>query len=96
MGLRSRGPLLHHGGRVGFIGSCVDVTDRVEAQEALRKAREGELDQLRGIRPICACCKAIRDGQVYWQRVEAYIAGRSPAQFTHGLCPACLERHFPE
>jgi hypothetical protein len=44
---------------------------------------------LHGMLPICSYCKRIRGDDQYWQQVEAYIAERSEAQFSHGICPAC-------
>lgn len=57
-----------------------------ELQEAL-----AEVSQLRGILPICAYCKKVRNDQNYWQKVESYVAERSEAQFSHGICPECWE-----
>jgi len=47
---------------------------------------------LRGLIPICAWCKKIRNDQGYWQQVEAYITEHSDASFTHGMCPECQEK----
>ena len=47
--------------------------------------------QLRGLLPICAYCKRIRDDRNYWQRVEVYVSEHTDATFTHGICPSCLE-----
>lgn len=55
-----------------------------------------EVRTLRGIIPICAHCKKIRDEQGYWQRVEAYVSERSGAEFSHGLCESCLEELYGE
>jgi CheY-like chemotaxis protein len=67
-----------------------------------RKARERELEQalkeikvLRGILPICARCKRIRDENGQWYSVESYIKGHTEADFSHLICPECLDRHFP-
>jgi len=80
---------------LGFIGSCVDITDRVEAQEALKKAQEAELSTLKGLLPICMFCKKIRDDKGYWSEVETYIRKRSQAEFSHGICKPCREKHYP-
>jgi len=56
-----------------------------ELEEALRKIKT-----LRGLIPICASCKKIRDDKGYWQRIEHFIKEHSEADFTHGLCPECL------
>ncbi|HOF08629.1 MAG TPA: PAS domain-containing protein [Opitutaceae bacterium] len=74
---------------LGFIGSCIDVTERVEAQAALKEAKEREIDQLRGFIPICSYCKKIRNDRDYWEQIEEYITQHSHAQFTHGVCPEC-------
>lgn len=73
----------------GYIGSCIDVTERVEAQEALRKAQEAEINSLQGLLPICMSCKKIKDNKGYWEQLEVYISNHSQADFSHGLCPSC-------
>jgi DNA repair exonuclease SbcCD ATPase subunit len=52
--------------------------------------------QLSGLLPICASCKKIRDDQGYWKRIETYITEHSEAQFTHGICPECSKKLYPE
>ena len=47
------------------------------------------MKQLHGLLPICSYCKRIRGDDQYWQQVESYIAERSDAQFSHGICPPC-------
>jgi PAS domain S-box-containing protein len=73
----------------GYIGSCIDVTDRIEAQRALNEARERELADLRGILPICMECRRIRGVDGGWMQLERYISDHSRADFSHGLCPEC-------
>ncbi len=51
---------------------------------------------LRGILPICAQCKKIRDDQGYWSQVEEYVAMHTEAEFTHGICPKCAQDLYPE
>ncbi len=51
---------------------------------------------LRGLLPICAWCKRIRNDQGYWTQVEAYIRENTEADFTHGICPECLEKERPK
>lgn len=55
-----------------------------ELEESLARVRT-----LEGLLPICATCKNIRDDRGEWQRIESYIASRTGATFTHGLCPIC-------
>jgi len=51
---------------------------------------------LQGIIPICMHCHKIHSDAESWQRIEQYIEAHSDAHFTHGLCPQCLEKHYPE
>jgi hypothetical protein len=55
-----------------------------------------DLRVLSGLLPICSHCKKIRDDKGYWSQIEAYITNHSAAQFSHGICPDCLDKHFPE
>jgi DNA-binding response OmpR family regulator len=48
--------------------------------------------QLKGLLPMCSYCKRIRKDEDYWEQVEAYISEHSDAEFSHGVCPSCLER----
>lgn len=61
------------------------------AVSLVQRRLTAELKTLRGLIPICASCKKIRDEEGQWQALERYIKERSGAEFTHGLCPACLE-----
>lgn len=78
----------------GFIGSCIDVTERVDAQEALRLNLESQIKQLKGIIPICSYCKKIRTDEESWQQLEAYISEHSDALFSHALCPTCFDEQM--
>ena len=55
-----------------------------------------EIKTLRGIIPICSSCKKIRDDQGFWKQVEAYVAERTGAEFSHGICPDCVARLYPD
>jgi CheY-like chemotaxis protein len=61
--------------------------------ELERSARE--IKELRGILPICASCKKIRDDKGYWTQVEIYISDHSGTEFSHGICPDCAEKLYP-
>lgn len=61
----------------------------------LQKALQ-EVKTLRGLLPICASCKKIRNDDNSWQQIEEYIASHSDANFTHGICPECARRLYPE
>jgi DNA-binding response OmpR family regulator len=65
----------------------------LEVTTTLRAALE-EVKTLRGLIPICAWCKQIRDVQGLWHEVEAYLREHTEADFTHGLCPACRKEAF--
>ncbi len=78
----------------GYIGSCVDVTDRVEAQERLRIKLEEEIRVLSGVIPICSYCHKIRNDKEIWQQLESYITEHSEALFSHGVCPECFAELF--
>jgi len=66
-----------------------------EAAEKLLELKE-EVRTLSGIVPICAGCKKIRDDKGYWTQVESYISKHTQALFSHGLCPSCTKRLYPE
>lgn len=65
-------------------------TTLAELNEALQSIRT-----LSGLLRICVHCKRIRDERGGWERLEAYVATRTDASFSHGLCPDCFERHYP-
>ena len=63
--------------------------------QELRLALE-QIKTLRGIVPICANCKKIRSDDGYWQQVEVYVRDNTEAEFTHGICPECIEKLYPD
>ena len=56
----------------------------------------GNVKTLTGLLPICASCKKIRDDQGYWNQIEVYVRDHSEADFSHGLCPDCVRRLYPD
>ena len=52
--------------------------------------------QLKGLLPICMFCKKIRNDENYWQQIEEYLLEHTEADFSHAICPECLEKHYPE
>lgn len=94
--------LRRHSRISGWVVVLRDVTARRRA-EAEREVLIGELQEalkrirtLRGLIPICASCKKVRDDQGYWQQVEEYVRAHSEASFTHAICPDCMRRLYPE
>ena len=84
---------------VSAIEHDISATKR-EDEQRLRLIQEltdalARIKTLRGLLPICASCKKIRDDQGYWQKVESYLAEHTNAEFTHGLCPDCLGELYP-
>lgn len=55
-----------------------------------------EVKTLRGIIPICSHCKKIRSDDESWQRIEEYLKQHSDAEFSHGICPECLEKYYSD
>jgi len=71
------------------LANARDITERKKMEEAMR-----EVDALRGLIPICAKCKKIRDDKGFWQKVETYLEKHSNARFTHGLCKECMNELY--
>jgi PAS domain S-box-containing protein len=90
------------GNVAGLLGIMIDITDRKRAEQEredlideLRKANS-EIENLQGLIPICSFCKKIRDDEGYWEHIEKYISEHSKAIFSHGVCPDCIKKHYPE
>jgi PAS domain S-box-containing protein len=96
------GDLIQNQGREYFLTVMIDITERKQA-EAHREKTIAELQSaiqqiktLKGIVPICASCKKIRDDKGFWEGVEIYVSKHTDARFSHGLCPDCIKRLYPE
>lgn len=91
-----------HNQIVGLIGIGRDITERkiaeVERERLIKSLQEAFADvkTLSGLVPICANCKQIRDDKGFWTQVESYIQEHSQAQFSHGICPDCMKKLYPE
>ena len=83
-------------------GTALLIILRKQAEKRREKAvaeREKALEDikiLQGFLPICAACKKIRDDQGYWNQIEDYIITHSEADFSHGICPTCAQKLYPE
>ena len=79
-----------------------DITERklaaAEKENLINELRQAlsEVKTLRGLIPICANCKNIRDDQGYWNQIEEYLSVHSEVAFTHGICPDCMKKLYPE
>lgn len=52
--------------------------------------------RLSGLIPICSSCKRIRDDKGYWNQIDSYIREHSEAEFSHGICPECMKKLYPD
>jgi PAS domain-containing protein len=94
-------PFLDPLGRIsGVIGIALDITER-KAAEHEREQLIGQLQEalasiktLRGLVPICAACKKIRDDSGYWNQLESYLHTHTEAEFSHGICPECTQQLY--
>lgn len=70
-----------------------------EKRENMVREREKALDEiriLRGFLSICSSCKKIRTDRGDWEQIEQYIRDRSEAEFSHGICPDCMKKLYPD
>jgi hypothetical protein len=91
-----------HGRPLGRLVILRDVTERRAAEKErerllvdLQKAA-AEIRTLQGLLPICSSCKRVRDDTGYWNQIETYISAHADVRFSHGLCPECARRLYPE
>ncbi len=97
---------------LAFVLVTVAILSIYRADEYLQRRRRAEdekerliselrgalqdIKTLRGLLPICAACKKIRDDKGYWKQIESYIREHSEAEFTHSYCPDCYQRVMEE
>jgi rubrerythrin len=75
------------------------VADLMNSQWTVQQdlaRRLAEIQELRALVPICSYCKNIRNDKGYWEKVETYVEARYPTEFSHGICPDCIRKYFPE
>lgn len=82
---------------LGLFWGKIRQTDK-EKSEAIIDLHKAlaEVKTLSGFLPICASCKKIRDDKGYWNQIEAYISEHSEAEFSHGICPECSKKLYPD
>ena len=89
-------------GDVLFSAVIIDISKQQEIESEREKLSTelkdalSKVKKLSGLLPICAGCKKIRDDTGYWNRIEAYIREHSEADFSHGICPDCAEKLYPD
>jgi PAS domain S-box-containing protein len=90
------GPLRDPSGKlIGVLCSAIDITSLKETIANLQQALD-EVQMLKGLLPICASCKRIRDEGGTWQIMEKYIQEHSEAEFSHGICPECMRKLYAD
>jgi hypothetical protein len=78
-----------------------DITERKRSEEEREKLIKelqeavAKVKTLSGMLPICTSCKKIRDDKGYWNQIEVYIRDHSDTEFTHGICPECFKKLYP-
>lgn len=75
--------------------AIIYAIEREKLRVKLLEARN-QIKILQGLLPICAHCKNIRDDKGLWHQVEEYVTRHSEAEFTHGICPACARKFYPD
>jgi PAS domain S-box-containing protein len=95
-------PYYLKGAIAGVIGAARDITMRVNLEQEREKLIAdlqdalAKIKTLKGMLPICASCKKIRDDKGYWNQIEAYVSEHSEAEFTHAICPECAQKLYPQ
>jgi len=76
---------------VGFKKWLPNMLKYQEHLQSQLNQATSEVKQLEKLLPICSTCKKIRDKDGTWSEVEVYISNHSESDFSHGICPACIE-----
>ncbi|MCP4746251.1 MAG: response regulator [Desulfobacteraceae bacterium] len=78
-----------------FLKLKSEMDSRKQREKQLEEALS-EIQTLRGLIPICASCKKIRNDDGYWQQIETFISEHSEADFSHSICPQCVKKLYPQ
>jgi two-component system, cell cycle sensor histidine kinase and response regulator CckA len=87
---------------VGASSIAYDITERKKIEDERTKMIQqlndtlSKVRTLSGLLPICANCKKIRDDHGYWQKLETFVHEHSNAEFSHSICPDCMEKLYPD
>ena len=82
--------------RLGVGRRFVDMQKKLAERVHELKSALDHVKKLQGILPICMYCHKIRNDKKSWERVEQYISDNSDAEFSHSICPECMEKHHPD
>jgi hypothetical protein len=85
--------------KAGLIDYIAALKQAEEERERLIRQLQDALANiktLKGLLPICYSCKQIRDDKGYWNQIDTYIRDHTEAEFTHGICPACAMKLYPD
>ena len=96
-------PVFNEEGEIVYYrGVDRDITERKrvekENEEHIKELKDAleNVKILSGLLPICSNCKKIRDDKGYWNQIEAYLDTHADVKFTHGICPDCIKKLYPE
>lgn len=95
------GASIQFSGKACFLAVIRDITEQIQAEEALIAERNklkkalAEINQLSGLLPICGHCKKIRDDKGYWNQIDEYIQNHADVTFSHGVCQECAKKYYP-
>jgi hypothetical protein len=81
---------------LGLEAGRFGLETRLEEEKKQLEIALSEVRTLSGLVPICASCKSIRNDEGFWTQIELFLQEHSDAEFSHGLCPPCQERLFPD
>jgi len=83
-------------GLIDYIAALKQAEE--EREKLIRQLQDAlaNIKTLRGLLPICFSCKQIRDDKGYWNQIDTYIRDHTEAEFTHGICPPCAQKLYPD
>jgi PAS domain S-box-containing protein len=98
--VESTNVLIEWQGRPATLNFITDITERktleLDRERLIAELQDasGQIKMMHGLLPICSSCKKIRDEEGHWVVIEKYVSDRSPAEFSHGICPDCAKKLY--
>ena len=83
-------------GLVALVSELETQKERLEAEKKKADEAAARIKKLEGMIPICSFCKKIRNDRGDWEAVERYVQEHTEARFSHGLCPECRKKEYPD